>query len=181
MSSSTLFITRLNALRPAPPQRFISLRNVSFTAAPGGRFKNPNKHGGGFFTARTRPSMTEASQLNQRLFTNMRELRLEMNGELKPPARPKGWPTPIITQDHVDQYFPSLYSRGWSILYRAQKPKEDGAASEEIIVVPSLETRLMIQSKDMLLDLETLVRELEPKEKVSITLYIAFNNQISYQ
>lgn len=90
----------------------------------------------------------------------------------KPPVRPKGWPTPIVTQEHVDLYFPNLYAKGWNIIYRTSKSKEGSPVSDETKATPSLEVRLMIQSQEMIADLENVVKDLERKEKVNDALHL---------
>lgn len=86
----------------------------------------------------TSQTLWQRLERNPRLWARVRELELAGNKsesegesqaqsisrEIEPPARPRGWPTPVVSQEDVQHYFPYLYSRGWFVEH--DTPVESG-------------------------------------------------------
>ncbi|KAI5123885.1 hypothetical protein M0805_005702 [Coniferiporia weirii] len=93
--------------------------------------------------------------------------------DIAPPEPVRGWPTPLVTQENVDMYFPALYARGWFVEYISQDKvatAEDGSSFN----VPTRTAALGVNLRFRLLTggeagsaekaLEAMVAELEERE-----------------
>ncbi|KAH8119436.1 hypothetical protein DFH11DRAFT_1722941 [Phellopilus nigrolimitatus] len=89
---------------------------------------------------------------------------------LEPPIPVHGWPTPLVTQEDIDKYFPALYAHEWSVSKHIwEKRDKTGKPTGELIEYAALQTSFHLPSDEpdktkTKEELDALLNELEEKE-----------------